>query len=89
MDKVSIGDRVHCVLEDGPSAGQERPAVIVKVLDQRHLGPGCITLQVFTDATSDGPGYLAGIAQKSLRNYSKIPFLGTWHWPEEAENAVP
>lgn len=46
---VQIGDIVHFVLDDGPSAGQHRPALVVHVWSDDLL-----QLQVFPDSDAAG-----------------------------------
>jgi hypothetical protein len=81
--RPSVGDIVHFVLEEGPHAGEHRPALIVKVWGATP-GSAC-QLQVFTD--SDGGGLsndqLPPVLLKTSRSQGAGP--GTWHWPEAAE----
>lgn len=45
---LDIGRIVHYVLEDGDNAGEERPAIVVRVWND-----DCVQLQVFTDGSND------------------------------------
>jgi hypothetical protein len=78
-DKVpSIGRIVHYKLESGPSRGQLRPAIIVRVWAE----PGSATpqtavqLQVFTDAANDG---LQPVEWRTSRTQGDQE--GNWQWP--------
>ncbi len=89
----SIGRIVHYVLEDGPNAGEHRPAIIVKVWGPPDGQPTPTTacqLQVFTDSPG-GEVYndqLPPVLWKSSRSQGTGP--GSWHWPEHvASVAVP
>lgn len=76
--KPTVGRIVHYVLDEGPSYGQTRPAVIVRVWTDT-----CVTLQVFTDAHNDG---LPGCWLRPSKDYREpyegvLPVGGTWFWP--------
>lgn len=77
----SIGRTVHYVLPDGPSVGQHRPAVIVRVWSDT-----CVQLQVFTDGSNDGPDYAAGVVWRTSVVKDDGAVEGGrenyWHWPE-------
>lgn len=77
---VTMGRIVRYVLpEDSQSAGQERPAIIVRVWSET-----CVNLQVFTDCENDGPGYASGLVHKSSVQFDADDRLGSCHWPEKA-----
>ena len=79
MEGLTEGRMVHYVLDDGPSKGQHRPAVVVKVWSKDL---GSVNLQVFTDGSNDGvPG---GIMWVTSVTFSEEPLLRTWHWIEKA-----
>ncbi len=81
--KPSVGRIVHYVLPDGPSKGEHRPAVIVKVwTNNPHLG---VQLQVFTDGLNDGTTYKTGLFWAT-----SVPYADpsenkphSWHWCEK------
>lgn len=77
MEGLVKGRIVHYVMEDGPHAGDYRPAIIVRIWDH---DTGCANLQVFTDGENDGPRYASGLAWKTSREYSAGQEPGTWHW---------
>jgi len=81
----SIGRIVHYVLDAGPHAGEQRPAVIVRVWGEQP--DSLVNLQVFTD--SDQGGYsndaLPPVWWRESRKQDPTGrILGTWHWPEKA-----
>ncbi|HBD19459.1 MAG TPA: hypothetical protein DC063_04795 [Arenimonas sp.] len=83
--KPTVGRIVHYVLPDGPSAGQHRPAIIVRTWDQPELPfSGTVQLQVFTDGQNDvAPGEpWSATKWISSATYSEEPQPRTWHWPE-------
>lgn len=53
--KPSVGRVVHYTLRDGRSAGQNRPAIVVRAWDdeQTSYPPGTVNLQVFLDGSND------------------------------------
>lgn len=75
MDGLSEGRIVRYVLPDGPSAGQIRPAIVVRVWDQ---GNGCANLHVFLDGSNDEG---ANAWQTSCVFDPEERKPGTWHWP--------
>ncbi|MCL4553681.1 MAG: hypothetical protein M1565_00845 [Actinobacteria bacterium] len=87
MEGLTEGRIVHYVLEDGPNAGHDRAAMIVKVWNRET---GCCNLLVFLDGTNDGHkieyqagGTIAPLLWKTSRLYSaEEGARGTWHWPE-------
>ena len=90
MEGLIEGRIVHYVLENGPSRGEHRPAIIVKVWEA-HREQGTINLQVFTDGNNDvdprepqSVSYGKGIAWATSVPYSEEPKPRTWHWIERA-----
>lgn len=76
--KVSIGSIVNYVLPDGRSAGEIRPAIVV-----RKWSDTCVNLQVFTDGDNDYPG-TNGTLWKTSVTYSEDKLPYTWHfWTPE------
>ncbi len=76
---------VHYVLPDGDSAGEHRPAVVVKVCPKEWSYPdGAVQLQVFTDSRNDGPEYASGIVWRTSVHFDAEGKPGTWHWIERA-----
>lgn len=69
------GRIVHYVLDRGSSAGQCRPAIVVKIWSQAQ---GSVQLQVFTDADNDS---LPAVLWATSVTYSEDPQPRTWHWP--------
>lgn len=84
---LTEGRIVHYVLADGPSAGQHRPAIVVrnwgqKLEDGTTSNPtGCVQLQVFTDGPND---QMANTTHASSVVYSEEPAPNTWYYPERA-----
>jgi hypothetical protein len=78
---MTEGRIVHYVLEDGPSTGDHRPAIVVRIWDSESDCEG-VNLQVFTDGLNDGALYSSGTAWKTSVPHSEEPKPGTWHWPE-------
>jgi hypothetical protein len=81
---LTEGRIVHFVLGDGPSAGQHRPAIVVRVWNPKATelsSRGTIQLQVFTDGSNDG---LQNVEWRTSVGYSEDPQPYTWHWPERA-----
>lgn len=84
----SIGRIVHYVLEDGPSAGQHRPAIIVRTWPFSIAQ--LVQLQVFLDQGNDnfrqGDDPPANTMWRSSvkhdEDFAHVPAFGTWHWPE-------
>jgi len=73
----SIGRTVHYVL----SPGQERPAVIVRVWDEKPTEKSVVQLQVFTDGENDG---LKNVEWRTSVHQDNAKAPGTWHEPERA-----
>ena len=93
MDGLTEGRMVHYVLNQGPSKGEHRPAVVVKVWRVMDAlgelvppGNGCCNLQVFTDGDgSNGNDGLARVLwQTSVLYEGPDGAPGTWHWIEKA-----
>ena len=75
---VKEGDQVMYVLEHGPSAGQSRPAFVVRNWSGGHF----VNLMVLTDCTNDfysGSG-AQGVLWATSVHYSKEPKPRTWHY---------
>lgn len=83
MEGLTEGRIVHYVMEDGPSKGEVRPAIVVRVWRDRGQAQanGCCQLQVFTDGGNDGPQFAGGIIWRTSRLYDEAGAPGTWHWP--------
>ncbi|MCI0441325.1 MAG: hypothetical protein L0177_19665 [Chloroflexi bacterium] len=79
MEGLAIGRIVHYVLAEGPSDGQCRPAIIVRVWNQET---GMSNLDVFLDASNDGGGSL--LMWATSISYAKGG-LNSWHWPQECD----
>lgn len=80
---VIPGRIVHYVLApsdlpDGKSAGELRPAMLIRVWNPSD---GCSNLQVFLDGTNDGQIQGPAHLWATSRNYDTEGALGTWHWP--------
>lgn len=89
----TVGRIVHYVMSDGRSAGDHRPAIIVRVWGEEQVASGqlpesalgTVQLQVFTDGTNDesiDTAYTSGIAWKTSVRHDELAGNGTWHWPE-------
>ena len=83
MEGLTEGRMVHYVLSYGPSAGEHRPAIIVKVWNQET---GTVNLAVFMDGSNDTSPPPWGMVDWQT---SRLPDLiekrpGTWHWIEKA-----
>ncbi len=82
---LAIGSIVHFVLANGRSAGQHRPAVVVRLWGEptEDYTP-TVQLQVFTDGTNDFEHDQAhsGLLWATSVPYSEEPKPYTWHWPE-------
>lgn len=81
MDGLTEGRIVHYVLPHGPSRGEHRPAIVVKVWSKDM---GTVNLQVFTDGSNDGENYAAGVLWQTSIVYSEDKEPDTWHWIEPA-----
>jgi hypothetical protein len=79
MPGLTEGRMVHYVLDQGPSSGEHRAAVITRIWDH---GRGYCNLTVFVDGSNDGydrwPAWITSVA------YSEAPKPRTWHWIEKA-----
>lgn len=76
----SVGRIVHYVLPNGPSRGEIRPAMVVRI-----WAPDSINLQVFTDSDQDGDynDQLACPFWATLVPYDpEGKRAGSWHWPQ-------
>jgi hypothetical protein len=79
----SVGGVVHYVLPDGRSAGEHRPAIIVRVWDSPPHSRSYVQLQVFVDGTNDYPDYNGAVWATSVQaDFGDTPAPRTWHWPE-------
>jgi hypothetical protein len=78
----SVGRTVHYVLNEGPSKGEHRPAVIVRVWDKEPTEKSVVQLQVFTDGSNDGFENVIWRTSVPQDAADKLP--GTWHEPERA-----
>ncbi len=84
----SIGRIVHYVLPSGHhNAGEHRPAIIVRVWDQKPNEQSCVQLQVFMDGSNDSPdergeevGSVVWRTSVGQDPEGKLP--GTFHEPE-------
>ncbi len=81
IEGLTEGRIVHYVLADGPSKGEHRPAIVVKVWSK---DTGCCNLQVMTDYTNDGQQYAAGHLWATSVLPSEEATPGTWHFIERA-----
>jgi hypothetical protein len=77
--KPTVGRIVHYTLPDGRSAGEIRPAIVVRVWDETYRA---IQLQVFTDAANDD---LPGVNWRTsvMESESGESERGRWHWPKK------
>jgi hypothetical protein len=75
----TVGRIVHYTLPDGRSAGEVRPAIVVRIWDDSYRA---IQLQVFVDQTNDG--FENGVVWKTsvMQSESGDSELGRWHWPK-------
>lgn len=78
--RLTVGQIVNYVLPDGRSAGQIRPAIVVRVWSDI-----CCNLQVFVDGDNDYPYSQSPIwITSSLYSEEKTP--RSWHyWSLESE----
>lgn len=86
MEGLAIGRIVHFVLPSGRSAGQHRPAIVVRLWGTPTADyTPAVQLQVLTDGTNDfdreTPG-ADGLLWATSVPYSEEPKPYTWHWPE-------
>lgn len=87
MEGLTEGRIVHFVLQDGPHAGEHRPAIVVKVWRQGDGTPpanGYSNLVVFIDGTNDNPASAMCFHWATSVEYSAEPKPRTWHWIEKA-----
>lgn len=96
MEGLTEGRIVHYVLPDGPSAGEHRPAIIVRVwrgeivvnpktAEEEHMKDTAVQLQVFMDG--DGRGWndqAPNVVWHTSVMYSEDKEPDTWHWIEKA-----
>jgi hypothetical protein len=73
---------VAFVLQDGPNRGEERAALVVRVLAAQE---GQVNLIVFKDGINDGPRIplarkSAGDWETMVRHSSTLKAPGTWHY---------
>ncbi len=84
IEGLTEGRIVHYVLYRGPSAGEHRPAIVVK--DWKEANGSC-NLVVFLDGRNDHSNWYGEeplcIWQTSV-SYSEEAKPNTWHWPERA-----
>lgn len=74
--KPSVGTIVHYVMEEGRNAGEDRPAIIVRLWTDQE--PFTAQLQVFTDDMNDDfPS--KPVIWKTSRCHSHKHELGTYH----------
>ena len=83
MKGLTEGRTVHFVVPDGRSAGEHRPAVVVRVWESGHC-EGYVNLLVQMDGTNDGmpPGEFLRWETSVCYDEEKKP--RTWHWIEPA-----
>ncbi len=83
VDGLTESRIVLYVLPDGPSQGQTRPAMVVRVwrTNGKPQPSGVCQLQVFTDESNDG---LTAVEWRTSVLFDAGGGLGTWHWPEQA-----
>lgn len=74
-----VGSMVRYVLPDGRSAGEVRPAVVVRIWDESKT-VGTSNLNVFTDGDNDYPG-TDGLLWATSIVYDESGAPGTWHFP--------
>lgn len=70
---------MHYVLPEGRSAGEHRPAIVVRLWEPGGGSTGYAQLQVFTDAGNDG---MNPVEWKTSVLFDENGKPGTWHWPE-------
>lgn len=85
MEDLTEGRIVHYVLPHGSSAGEHRPAIIVKVWGSGYSYPdGTVNLQVFTDGMNDGENYAQPPLWMTSVLHDPNGAPDTWHWIEKA-----
>lgn len=86
MDGLTVGRIVHYVLPTGRSAGEHRPAMVVRTWGTPTADyTPAVQLQVFTDSTNDfehNQSGANGLLWATSVSYSAESHPGTWHWPE-------
>jgi len=75
--EVFVGQIVHYVLPDGPSIGECRPAVVVKVWGTTSV----VNLQIFTDRLNDDQDFCV-VWQTSVL-YVPEKLDGGWHFIDD------
>lgn len=86
--KPSIGRIVHYVLPSGPSRGEHRPGIIVRVWPESETYGGTVQLQVFTDNNAQNGFYndqLPCPLWATSVKYDESGTEGTWHFPERVD----
>jgi hypothetical protein len=71
----TIGRIVLYTLTNGPHSGEDRPAMVTKVLEH-----GQLHLNVFTLGVDDGATYSKS-PTVTVAEPSRHRDLGKWHWP--------
>lgn len=80
----SVGRMVHYVLSHTDrNKGQHRPAVIVRVFDDKPTVDSAVNLQVFTDSANDSMQLTAW--RTSVHQDPTGTALGSWHEMEKVE----
>ncbi len=74
--KPTIGRIVHYLLREGRSAGELRPAIIVRVWPDGHGAENTVQLRVFLDGSND-----AGAESDWATSVHEGTEPGTWQWP--------
>lgn len=79
----SIGRIVHFVLPNG----EHRPAIIVRVSEEKPTENSVVQLQVFTDGSNDASQHqrensLGLLWRTSVRQDNEAKLPGTWHEAE-------
>ncbi len=83
QQKPSVGRVVHFVLPDGPRKGEDRPADIVRLPDDKFgADSNIVNLLVKTDGRHDGTPYHNGVYHAERVHHSETREPGTWHWPQ-------
>ena len=82
LESFALGSVVHYVLPAGPTQGEHRPAIVVRVWDAQA---GLVDLQVFLDGSNDGRPYTQGTEWAVSVPYSEQKEGRTWHFVEAEE----
>lgn len=80
---TAVGRIVHYVLTETTNherRHEHRPAIIVHAWNDET-----VQLQVFTDASNDGPQGGTGVVWRTSVMHSDEHLPGTWHFPERIE----